>query len=115
MRPSSVAAHIRSLARRRVWWVLLLPLVQLIASVHLISHVDVTVPADDDSRGALHLSQCEICPIASAALGGAPPAESATVRPLMLDASLCVQPLIAWVLQAADQPYLSRAPPVFSS
>jgi len=98
-----------------MWWVLLLPLVQLIASAHLISHVDVTAHADDDSRAALHLSQCEICPIASTALGGAPPAESATLRRLMLDASLCVQPLIVWVLQAPDQPYLSRAPPVFSS
>jgi len=115
MRPGSVAAHIRSLARRRVWWVLLLPLVQLIASAHLISHVNVTVPADDDSRAALHLSQCDLCPIASAALGGAPPVEPVTLRPLILEASLCVQPLIAWVLQAADQPYLSRAPPVFSS
>jgi hypothetical protein len=98
-----------------VWWVLLLPLVQFIAAAHLISHIEVTGTADDDSRAALHLSQCDVCPVASSAMGGAPPVEPATVRLFMLDASLRVRPQIAWVLQPADQPYLSRAPPVFSS
>ena len=115
MRSGSVAAHIRSLALRRVWWVLLLPLVQLIAAAHLISHVEVNGSADPDPQAGLHLSQCDVCPAALAALGGGTPMEPASLRLPRLDQMPGLEPLIAWVLPSADRPYLSRAPPVFSS
>ncbi len=94
---------------------LMLPLVQLIASAHLISHIEVKTSADDDAPVGLHLSQCDVCPVAAGALGGAPAMEPATLTHPWLDARPRAESFVVWVLQAADQPYLSRAPPVFSS
>lgn len=94
-----------------LWLVLLLPVAQVAASWHVLSHVNSKSVSENDSRQAIHHAQCDLCLGAAALVSGAPlvsePAVPAT--PALHEAVLTTAPTVQWRL--ATPAYLSRAPP----
>lgn len=102
---------------RHLAWALcfawLLPLAQLAATWHELSHVDLGAPASSDThKQALHLTHCDLCLSAAAVAGGAP---LATRVPLVLAATRDALPQRAVETAPGAAPlraYRSRAPPL---
>lgn len=96
-----------------LWLVLLLPLAQVAASWHVLSHVNSQSAPENDSRQAIHHAQCDLCLGAAALIGGAPMASepAAPAATALHEAVLTASPTVQWRL--ATPAYLSRAPPVF--
>ncbi len=102
--------------RRHLGWllcvVLLLPLAQLAANWHLLSHVKaVTVAVDGDPQG-LHDDHCDLCFTAEALVGGAPLAAAIQQPPVVAPRLTPVARLPEILLSALILAYNSRAPPV---
>jgi hypothetical protein len=94
-----------------LWLALLLPLAQVSASWHAMSHLQLDT-ADADGKQTLHQSHCDLCITAAAVHGGALPGEPPR---LVLGAVRHVVPqaVVASVWTApAARPYQSRAPPI---
>lgn len=95
-----------------LWLALLLPIAQLAAGVHILSHAHGDHSGKEPVSQAIHEDLCGLCPSAAAVLGGGPVvASSAPVLP----AALYAAPLAALpvMLQAAlAHAYDSRAPPL---
>ncbi len=115
-------SNVRSgrLAARRFGWLLwlglLLPIAQLAAATHALSHArTATSSRDDPTSQAQHFAHCDLC-LAAAAIGGAAPvSDPAPLAAPAVDASsphdvLRVSPAIA-----PSFAYRSRAPPVLAS
>jgi hypothetical protein len=98
-----------------LWFGLLLPVAQLAAASHALSHTGDLIGNPVDGKQAAHASHCDLCLSAAAIAGGAP----------LGTAPLFVQPRLRHA--APEQPfaelapaplalaYLSRAPPPASS
>jgi hypothetical protein len=97
-----------------LWLVLLLPVAQVTASWHAMSHVAIEAGGASDPQHAPHQNHCELCLTAAAVDGGVPLVASSS---LALEAIRHALPRVAlvalWVASPA-QAYLSRAPPVAS-
>ncbi len=112
-------ARIRRFATRRFAWLLwlglLLPVAQLAAAAHALSHARPASTSDESHPQAPHLVHCDLC-LTAAAIGGAAPAAAvatfvAPTWPSSLPAGFVAAPRsVATVLA-----YRSRAPPVLAS
>jgi hypothetical protein len=104
------------LSRRRLalllWLVLLLPLGQMTATVHMLSHVHSGQADGDEGTQGLHEDHCDLCATAATLLAGAPVATTPLALPVSArhEAALVVLHDIVWSAPAAA--YNSRAPPV---
>lgn len=96
-----------------LWLVLLLPVAQVAASWHVLSHVNSQPLPENDNRQAIHHAQCDLCLSAAALVSGAPPVSEAAAptSPALHQAVLTVAPTVLWRL--ATPAYHSRAPPSF--
>ena len=114
-------SHVRSgrLAARRFGWLLwlglLLPIAQLAAATHALSHARTATSSRDDPSSQAHFVHCDLCLTAAAIGGAAPVAEPASLATPVFDASpprdvVHVAPAVAPALA-----YRSRAPPVLAS
>jgi hypothetical protein len=108
----------RHTARRFAWllWLgLLLPVAQLAAATHSLSHARLASSRDEPGPQAPHLVHCDLC-LAAAAIGGA--ALAADV-PMLVPSPFDASPPRAVVHEpratAALLAYRSRAPPVVAS
>jgi len=97
-----------------LWLVLLLPLAQTAANLHLLSHA--TSELDGASGGAdgklaINPAHCDLCLMAAALIGSAPPVPSAVLAPSTAPHT----PPVSWFanvwLAPALPVYQSRAPP----
>jgi hypothetical protein len=114
--PAMVRSRFNTFSRRRLswllWLVLLLPMGQLAATWHVLSHVHSGQVSGNDGDQAIHEDQCELCPSAAALIGGAPVASSSDLPQLT---ALYGAPLVALhgvVWTAPTRAYNSRAPPL---
>lgn len=97
-----------------LWLGLLLPVAQLAAATHALSHVRLAGSGDPHPQ-APHLAHCDLCLTAAAIGGAAPPAAvAAFVAPTLpssqTDGFVAAPRSVATVLA-----YRSRAPPVLAS
>ena len=120
--PASYAMHTlrSSLSPQRrfawlLWLVLLLPLAQKAANLHLLSHATSELAGeggdDDDGKLAIYPAHCKLCLMSAALTGAAPPAPAALLAP---SSALHMPPDsgFASVWLAPSLPaYQSRAPP----
>ena len=97
-----------------LWLVLLLPLAQTAANLHLLSHA--TSELDGASGGAdgklaINPAHCDLCLMAAALIGSAPPVPSAVLAPSTAPHT----PPVRWFANVWLAPtlpvYQSRAPP----
>ena len=108
----------RSNASRFAWllWLgLLLPVAQLAAATHALSHARQAVNRDEPNPQAPHLAHCDLC-LTAAAIGGAAPAAASTV--IVVSSVRSSLPTGALDAQSATPPvlaYRSRAPPALAS
>ena len=108
----------RHAARRFGWllWLgLLLPMAQLAAATHALSHARTASSRDDSNSQAQHFAHCDLCLTAAAIGGAAPAADPAPLATPTFDTSpprdlLRRPPAVAPALA-----YRSRAPPVLAS
>ncbi len=108
------------LASRRFGWLLwlglLLPMAQLAAATHALSHArTATSSRDDPTSQSQHFAHCDLCLTAAAIGGAAPVADPAPFATPAFGTTpprdmLRVRPAIAPALA-----YRSRAPPVLAS
>lgn len=102
--------------RRSVWllWLaLVLPIAQVAASWHSLSHLESETSSNADSQGALPLGHCGLCLTAAAIGGGAPPTDLPAMPPLPVASDEVPQAAFVGVRLAFYEPaYLSRAPPL---
>ena len=109
------SAALRAFLRNRLVWllalVLLLPLAQTFAALHVISHAQAENVVPADGAYAVHQKVCNVCLTAAAIAGGAPPADLVDCAQLtVLDvAPLPSRPQLWFALPT--RPYESRAPP----
>jgi hypothetical protein len=96
-----------------LWLVMLLPVAQVAASWHVLSHVNSQPAPERDSRQAIHHAQCDLCLGAAALVSGALPVSgSAEIgTPALHEAALSTASIVQWRL--VTPAYLSRAPPSF--
>jgi hypothetical protein len=108
----------RPTARRFAWllWLgLLLPVAQLAAATHALSHARVASSRDESSPPAPHLVPCDLC-LAAAAIGGAAPAAApALLAPVSFDASPARVDILGPRATAPLLAHRSRAPPDLAS
>ena len=94
-----------------LWLALLLPLAQVSATWHAMSHLRLEA-ADGDGKQVLHQSHCDLCLTAAAVHGGALAAHPPSVAlPTAQHAAPRSTARSVWVALTA-RPYQSRAPPV---
>ncbi len=104
-------------SRRRLalllWLALLLPLGQMAASVHLLSHVHCGQADGDEGTQGLHVDHCDLCATAATLLAGAPVAATPQLPSFAArhEAALLALHDIVWSAPASV--YHSRAPPLF--
>ena len=97
-----------------LWLVLLLPLAQTAANLHLLSHGTSELAGEggeDDGKRAIYPAHCNLCLMSAALIGAAPPAPFAVLAP---STALHTPPdsRFASVWRAPTLPaYQSRAPP----
>ena len=98
-----------------LWLGLLLPMAQLAAATHALSHARAESSRDEPNPQAPHLVHCDLC-LAAAAIGGAAPAAStATFVVPSLPASLPRDVVADPLSTATSLAYRSRAPPALAS
>lgn len=107
-------ARSRKMSRHRLAWLLwfglLFPVAQAVAAIHGVSHIR----AEQSQGGKADLAQqahCDLCLMAAAIGGGAPPADPPTVQHVALDDALPVADVGHPWLAAPEHAYRSRAPP----
>jgi hypothetical protein len=92
-----------------VWLGLLLPLAQVSAAAHALSHARTEVGRD--AKQAPQAGHCDLCLLGAAVGGGAPPAKAAPLPPVAAGHEV-FRAACADVCSAVPaQPYRSRAPP----
>ena len=105
-------------SRRRFWWllwlVLLLPIAQTAATLHVLSHAMLDLAGDGsaiDGKPAIDHAHCELCLTAAALNGAAPPAAAPCLPRLavILDLPRTVSAGVWFTATVAA--YKSRAPP----
>jgi len=91
--------------------VLLLPLAQTAATLHLLSHVHADQSSQSDGNHAIHIDHCNLCLTAATLTGSAPPVQSIALAPVMgpVEAPR-FQPSPIWFVRL-KRLYESRAPP----
>lgn len=95
-----------------LWLVLLLPVAQVAASWHALSHAETDASATRNPRHALHLTHCDLCLTAAAIDGGTPLVEPPSLSPeVTRHERPRTTPVSFWVASPASA-YLSRAPPI---
>jgi hypothetical protein len=103
-----------ALSRRFVWllWLgLLLPMAQVAAACHALSHTSDIVNGQAEGKQAPHASHCDLCLSAAAIAGGAPPgATPVFAQPALGHAPPGQAFADVWLAQPV-RAYLSRAPP----
>lgn len=98
-----------------LWLGLLLPVAQLAAATHALSHVRLAGSRDQPHPQAPHLAHCDLCLTAAAIGGVAPPAAVATFVAPTLPSSQPEGFVPALRSVATVLAYRSRAPPVLAS
>lgn len=109
------SSRFTTLCRRHLVWllglVLLLPLAQTAATLHLLSHVHTGQSEHSDGDHGVLVDHCELDDAAAAIAGGALPVQSisstAVVAPTTAPA---IRSSIIWIGRLL-RPYESRAPP----
>ncbi len=114
----SLARTRRFVARRFAWllWLgLLLPVAQLAAATHALSHARLASSRDESNPQSLHLIHCDLC-LTAAAIGGAAPAAPAPTMAVASPGSSHPGAVVDAPLAAARVlAYRSRAPPFLAS
>ena len=115
-------SNVRSgrLAARRfgwlVWLGLLLPIAQLAAATHALSHArTATSSRDDPTSQVQHFAHCDLCLTAAAIGGAAPVSDPAALAMPAFDASPPRDVVRVSPALAPSFAYRSRAPPVLAS
>jgi hypothetical protein len=112
-------ARSRRFATRRFAWLLwlglLLPVAQLAAATHALSHARLASSRDDPHPQAPHVVHCDLCLIAASVGGAAPAAAGATFIAPTLPSSLPEGVIAAPRAAVTVLAYRSRAPPVLAS
>ncbi len=98
-----------------LWLMLLLPVAQVAASWHALTHVSVDAGAARDPQHAPHLAHCDLCLTAAAIDSGAPLAEPLSLKAEVARHELPQTAAIACWVASPARAYLSRAPPIASS
>lgn len=93
------------------WFALLLPLAQVAASAHLLSHVHSEASGSNDDQHAIHLEQCDLCLAAVTVAGGAPLDHPVGVGSSSLTVVSLPGRVETFLLTLSALPYQSRAPP----
>jgi len=94
-----------------VWIGLLLPVAQVAAAAHALSHARQEASRDGEGKAAIQAAHCDLCLIAAAIGGGAPLSEPAAAPPVALRHE-APRAAFADVWLALPVPaYRSRAPP----
>ena len=110
-------ACFRSIARRQMAWLLwialLVPVAQAVAGVHGISHIGQTAGREGPGDAGLQ-AHCDLCLMAAAIGGGAPPAEPLALPSEALGHALPADAAVQERLAALAHLYQSRAPPFAS-
>jgi hypothetical protein len=97
-----------------LWIMLLLPVAQVTASWHALSHVEANAIGAHSPRHAPHLTPCDLCLAAAAIDGGMPLGESPSLtHEVPRQQRPGATPIALWVASPA-RAYLSRAPPIAS-
>jgi hypothetical protein len=94
---------------------LLLPVAQVAASLHALSHAETDASRAHDPRHALHLTHCDLCLTAAAIDGGAPLSEPPSLGREVTRLELPRAALVTFWVASPARAYLSRAPPIASS
>ncbi len=109
--------HFQTFAQRHLawllWLVLLLPVAQLAALSHLVSHGASSQTEPRDGHQAIGQGHCDVCLGAQALVGGAPlVAAAALLLAFGLTQATVLRPCVR-LLPARLIAYNSRAPPIF--
>ena len=109
------AALLRAFLQNRLAWllalVLLLPIAQTFATLHVISHVQSEEVNPADGPYAVHQKVCNLCLTVAAITGGAPPVKSVDYAQVPVPGiAPWTNPPQLWFAPSA-RPYESRAPP----
>jgi hypothetical protein len=103
------------LTRRRLalllWLVLLLPLGQMAATVHMLSHVHSGQADGDEGTQGLHEDHCDQCATAATLIAGAPVATTPVLPSVTARHEAALIALLEIVWSAPARAYNSRAPP----
>lgn len=100
-----------------LWLVLLLPLAQTAANWHLLSHATSELSGESgesggaDGKPAIDPAHCDLCLMAAALIGAAPPVPSAVLAPSTATHTPPVSGFASVWLAPALPAYQSRAPP----
>lgn len=97
-----------------LWLVLLLPLAQTAANWHLLSHATSELSGESggaDGKPAIDPAHCDLCLMAAALIGAAPPVPSAVLAPTSAPHTPPVSGFASVWLAPALPAYQSRAPP----
>jgi hypothetical protein len=98
--------------RRLLWSLLLaflLPLAQVAAAAHELSHV--RAPSEAGSKSAPAVAHCDLCAVAAAISGGAAPSTAPVLALPQAAAATPVRPAPAAHIAQAFHAFSSRAPP----
>lgn len=90
---------------------LLLPMAQTAATLHVLSHVNSERVDGFDGKQAVHHGHCDLCLSAAALIGGAPLASSPPLPAAKLLLEVAIADSDDLRLPAAPRAYDSRAPP----
>ena len=97
-----------------LWLGLLLPVAQAAATGHAFTHLRDAQSGEVDGKHALHAAHCDLCLMAAAIAGGAPPVEpQAFSHPAVGHEVPQAEFADVWLAPAA-RAYRSRAPPLAS-
>ena len=100
-----------------LWLALLLPIAQVGASWHALSHATVELSnagsptSSDDDRRASHATHCDLCLTAAAVTGGAPLADAPPIALLVARFERVTAAAAPSWFAPAPRAYRSRAPP----
>lgn len=112
MTPRSLRAYARRHLPWLLWLALLMPVAQVAAAWHVLSHERVDAGGDTGGPKALHTSHCDLCLIAAAVTGGALPGRSPSLPHAATPHAIPhAQARDSWLAPPA-QAYESRAPPI---
>jgi len=105
---------LRRLLASLLWLALLLPMAQLAASCHALSHARLDGGGAADPQYAPHQARCDLCLTAAAIFAGAPPGEPPSLAPVTIRYAPPRFALITLWVASPARAYLSRAPPIAS-
>jgi hypothetical protein len=95
-----------------MWLALLLPIAQVAASWHVLSHTAASASESTDEKSAPHQTHCDLCVVAAAVSGGALTAHSPSIPPVALHGELPLASIVVVRVATAIRAYRSRAPPI---